>query len=62
MIAAILLALVLGLLWKNPAEENTALQPTLPVSTEPSAAFTEPEAPQPGVNQIEIRYQEAVAL
>lgn len=58
----LLLSYFFGLFIRKPAEDEPALQVTEPNFTHPSAAATEPEPVQPGVNEIEIRYQEAVAL
>lgn len=58
----LLLSFIFGLLMRKQANAEPVLHLTEPDSTHPSAATIEPEPVQPGVNEIEIRYQEAVTL
>ena len=58
----LLVAFLSGFLLWHPSKEDPVLQPAEQDSTQPSVSTTEPEPVQPGVNEIEIRYQEAVAL
>lgn len=58
----LILSLISGIfLWK-PSQNEPDLQATEPVTSEPFIPATEPKPIQPSVNEIEIRYQEAVAL
>lgn len=58
----LLLSFIFGLLMRKQVNTEPVLHLTEPDSTHPSAATIEPEPVQPGVNEIEIRYQEAVTL